>query len=306
MDRVGGRGSGVAARELYSHHGDLTGLANVHRLLGRIAFQKGAYREALDEEMRALDLAQGLNDVRLLGQVCVDIGNTFASLGREVREEAIQWYERAIGRLTEAADWSETARAYLNLAILVGEDRPADALDGLARSREFAERAHEPRSVGRALASGVEMRLALGQVDDAERDNDQARRIFERSEYALGLLRADLNRGVIAERRGQWEDAEQSYTTALGRARTNALDDEIAASQFHLARLWFKTRDLPRAREAYEEAERLRLPERRPNAAPAFRELGSQLRHAVDGGGATAAPGPQAEASGSPTDPGKA
>ncbi|MGI0132212.1 MAG: hypothetical protein ACREDK_03845 [Thermoplasmata archaeon] len=269
--------SARAAREIYSQHGDLVGVANVHRLLGRIAYQKGAYRDALDEEMRALDLAQDLHDPRLLGRVCIDIGNTFSLLGPDVRAEAAPWYARAIGHLSEAGDSLEVARAYLEMSIEMGDRDPAGGLEGLAKSREFAERGHEPRSVGRALASGIEMHLALGQVDEGERDNDHARRIFERSDYPLGILRCDLNSGTIAERRGQWEDAERWFTTALGRARAIALDDEIATAQFYLARLWFKTRDIPRARAAIEEAGRLHVAERRPHLARAYHELVREL-----------------------------
>lgn len=277
LDHDAAAASARSAREISSHHGDLTGVAAAHRLLGRVAHQKGAYREALDEEMRALDLAQGFHDPRLIGRVCVDIGNTFASLGPDVRDEAVPWYQRAIERLTEAGDWAEVARAYLEMADVVGERQPTEALEHLARSRESAERAHEPRWVGRALTQGVALRLALGQVDEAARDNDQARRVFERGDDPLGPLHVGLNDGEIAEKRGQWEDAEQRYRSALERARALRSDDEVATAQFHLARLWQKTRDLPRARAAYAEADRLRLAERRPHLAHAFRDLGAEL-----------------------------
>ncbi|MCI4316937.1 MAG: hypothetical protein L3J96_00220, partial [Thermoplasmata archaeon] len=270
--------SAKSAEELMSNLGDLAGIAGVHRILGRVAYQKGDFDGSLEEGMKALDLVQQVNDPRLLGRICIDIGNTFSMLGPEVRDEALQWYDRAIERLSDVGDWVEVARAHFNLARLVGERQPGDGLEHLARCREFAERAHDPRWVALSLSGGIEMRLALGQVEEAERDNEQARRIFERSEHPSGVFQVALNGGIIAERRGQWEDAELAYHGALQGATRLRHENEVAEAQYHLARLYFKTRDIARARAAYQEASKLHLAERKPPLAPAFRELGVKIR----------------------------
>ncbi len=121
----------LAAQALFEEAGDRIGVAQTFRLLGRLEFQRGAYREALEESMRALDQLAPGEDPRFLGRLSIDIGNSFALLGAEVRPVAIEWYERAVARLREAGDWTELARAYHNLGVAVGETHPQDGLDYL-------------------------------------------------------------------------------------------------------------------------------------------------------------------------------
>lgn len=279
------------ARELFARSGDVSGLASVHRILGRIAYHRGAYREALDEGIRALDLLQPAGDARVLGRLCIDIGNAFSMLGPETVEEAIEWYDRAIQRLSEVGDWAEVARAHLNKGTVIGVLRPADGLDSLATGREYAERAHEPRWVGWALARGVELHLALGQIDEASQDNDQARRLLERADDPLGLTQAEMNEGLIQERRGSWEQAEAAYLRAVAKAEKFGLTAEVAETQFNLARLLFKTREFGRAREAFRVAAHLDLPVLNPPLAGPFAELGRQLEAAGSDGAAAGSPG---------------
>ena len=275
-----------AASALFRSVGDASGEASVHRVLGRIAYHQGAYREALEEGMQALETVQRLGDNRLLGRVLIDIGNAFVMMGPEGQQEAVEWYERAIERLTESGDWAEVARAYTGLATAVGSQRPADALEHLARGREFAERAHEPRWVGWALFNTVEYRLALGQVEEAQRDNQLAGKLLERSDDPLGVQQVARNRGMIAERRGLWEEAEAAYHEAVERAERLGMEPDVAEAEFLLARLLYKTRDVARAREAFNAAARHNLPKANPLLAEAFHELGRNL--ARDDGAATA------------------
>lgn len=279
------------ARELFARSGDVSGLASVHRLLGRIAYHRGAYREALDEEIRALDLLQPAGDPRVLGRLLIDIGNAFSMLGPETHDEALEWYDRAIGRLTEAGEWGEVARAHLNRGTVLGFSDPRAGLDALETGRQFAERAHEPRWVGWALARGVDLHLALSEIDEASHDNDQARRLLERVDDPLGVTQVTLNEGRIEERQGAWEQAEAAYYRAVAQAERLGLRAELAEAQFHLAGLFYKTRDLGRAREAFQAAAHLDLPALNPPLAPAFAELGRHLE-AAD----AAPPGPAGRA----------
>jgi tetratricopeptide (TPR) repeat protein len=280
LDGEAGHAAARKAEVLFQEIGDTVGLASVHRVLGRISFHRGEYREALDQAMLALDLLQHVADSRTLGRLCIDLGNAFSMLGPEVREDGADWYRRAIARLTESGDWSEVARAYLNLATLVGQTNPIDGLESLEKGREFAERAHEPRWAGWGLAMGVEMRLQLGQVEEAERDNQAARRLLERATDALGLQQVQTNSGLIAERRGQWEDAEAAYHSSIALAEQAGLAAEAAQSEFYLARLLFKTRDIAAARAAYDRAAAANLPALNPPSARPFAELGRQLEAA--------------------------
>lgn len=267
----------LAAQKLFESAGDRIGVARTYRLLGRLEFQRGAYREALEESMRALDQLEPGEDPKFLGRLSIDIGNSFALLGNEVRPVAIEWYERAVERLREVGDWSELARAYHNLGVAVGETQPQDGLEYLERAREAAERAHDPRSTGWALLSGVELRVALGDLEEATRDNEQAGRLLGRLGDDLGDEQVAVNRGRIAEKRGQWEEAERAYAHAADTCRRLKLPADQAEVEFLLARLRYKTRDRDGARRAYRTAAELGMPSVRPHLAPAFEELGRQL-----------------------------
>jgi tetratricopeptide (TPR) repeat protein len=272
----------LEAQKLFERVDDPLGRAQTYRLLGRVAFHRGAYREALDESMRSLEAIGDRRDLRLLGELSIDIGNSFALLGPDVRGEAIHWYDRAIERLTQVGDWLELSRAYHNLGVAVGETRPQDGLEQLERAREMGDRAHDTRSMGRALLSGVELRLALGQLEEATRDNEQAGRLLERLADELGLEQVEVNRGLIAEKQGQWEDAERSYEKAIGVTRRFHLPADEAEVYFYLARLRFKTRNLEGARHAFHAASTLGVAELRPNLAAGFHDLRRQLEEAAN------------------------
>jgi tetratricopeptide (TPR) repeat protein len=273
----------LEARRLFESSGDLVGVATTHRLMARIAFQRADYQGSLDENMYALELLEGNRDPRLIGRLAIDMGNSFAQLGPDVKSVAIEWYERAIKQLSAASDWLELSRAYHNLAVAVGEGHPQDGLDYLTQAREAADRGHDSRSAGWSLLTGVEMRLALGQMDEAERDNEQAFRLLQRLPDPLGLEQVELNRGEIAERRGQWEEAERGYTGAVERCRKLGIAADEAEALYRLARLRSKVRDWDGAREAFLQSERLGLPEVRPNLAKAFAELKRTLAVAEAG-----------------------
>ena len=271
----------VDARRLFEIAGDRLGIAQTYRLLGRVAFQRGAYRDALDESIRAFDLLGPDRDPMLVGRLSIDIGNSFALLGSEVRPIAIEWYERAVERLRQTGDWAELARAYHNLGAAVGETAPQDGLDYLERAQEAAERAHDARSAGRALLSGVAMRLALGQLEEGERDNEQAGRILGRLSDDFGIEQVEINRGQIFERRAQWEEAERSYERASEMCRKFQLPADRAEVSFYLARLRFKTRNFAGAHAAMDVALRLGLPELRPHLATACTQLERQIHDAL-------------------------
>ncbi len=265
------------ALRLFESFDDRIGCGQAHRLLGRVAWLRGAYWDSLEECMRALDLAGTSDDSRFLGSLCIDIGNAFALLGPEVRNVAIEWYERAVERLDHPGSRGELARAYYNLGTTVGEVSPQDALEYLEKGRLAAERAHDSRSVVRALLSGVEFLLALGQVEDAERDNEQAGRLLEHISDELATAWVQLDRGLIAERRGLWEEAEAAYKSTVEMCRRFQLPADEAEGAFRLANLRYKTRNVEGARRAYAVASDLNLAELRPQLATPFLELGRQL-----------------------------
>ncbi|HYA54071.1 MAG TPA: hypothetical protein VEG42_00520 [Thermoplasmata archaeon] len=257
--------------------GDRAGIARAHRLHARIAFRRGAYLESLEECWRALDLVGATEDRRFLGSLSVEFGNAFSELGEDVRDTAIEWYERAVERLLPTGDSVELARAYLNLGVDVGESKPIDGIEILEKALHASERVHDARGAARALVAIAELRLSVGQLEEAERDNEQVGHILEHMDDSLGRAWVEVNRGLIAERRGLWEEAERAYETTVEMCRRFELPGDEAEAAFYLARLRYKTRDLEGAHRAYALATDLGVTELRPHLTPAYLELTQQL-----------------------------
>jgi tetratricopeptide (TPR) repeat protein len=269
-----------AARSLYETLDDTAGLAVVHRRLARISFQRGRYQEALDEGMLALELLQRSDDRRTQGVLSIDLGNTFRQLDPELLPESVAWYDRAIQHLEAAGDAAGLSEAYLERGRALAVARPVEALDDLAKSRSAADRARDPLANALALLEAVPIRLVLGQVDEAERDNQLAESLLDPLEAPEPKQRARLNAGFLREREGQWEAAELAYRDAIDRAQRRQDPGALAEAQFCLARLCLKTRELAKARAAFGAAAELRFAELRPGLAAAFEELGRQLEGA--------------------------
>jgi tetratricopeptide (TPR) repeat protein len=270
-----------AARTLYETLDDTPGLAVVHRSLARISFQRGRYQEALDEGMLALELLQRSDDHKTQGALSIDLGNTFRRLDPELLPESVAWYDRAVTHLEAAGDSAGLSEAYLERGRALANARPVEALDDLAKSRAAAERGHDVLASALALLESVPIRLVLGQVDEAERDNQLAESLLEPLEAPEPKERARINTGFLREREGEWEAAESAYRDAVERAQRRQDPGALAEAHFCLARLYLKTRDLERARSSFEAAAQLRLAALRPSLAAAFEELGRNLETAL-------------------------
>jgi tetratricopeptide (TPR) repeat protein len=279
-DFPGARQFAREARALFEEAEDFAGLGSVHRILGRVHFHRGTYLEGIEEEMVAFEFLRRAADERLLGRWCTDVANLFSMLGPDYLEEASRFYRRAIERLVRVEDWSEVARAHANFAVLVGDARPGDALEHLERSREFAEKAHESRWKAWSLFLSVEYRLAVGQVEEAERENEQAKRLLEHLVDPMGHQQVTINSGLLYERRGRWEEAESAYRSALAQAERLGLRAEAAECEYHLAKLWFKTGDLRRAREVLDQADRAGLAQLKPSLREPLRQLRRSMEDA--------------------------
>ncbi len=276
-------GLGEEALRLSTEIGDRVGQAAAHRSRSRAAYRAGDYESALDEAMRALELLAGADDPGAEGECAADIAQAFASLGPEVADEAIQWYGRAIARFDVAGDDLGRVRAYTDRAEVVGRTDPIQALEDLDRARGFADRLTSPQWVIRTLLAGTEYHLLLGEVEAAERDHLQATRLLERVVDPRSGQAARRSRAMIAERRGQWEEAEAAYRNAIARADELHLAAAAADAELRLAQMLFKTRNLEGARTALQAAERRGIDRLLPERLPALRALAAALEPAAGG-----------------------
>ena len=265
------------ARRLFEEVGDRLGQAGCHRLFARVAFRRGAYRDSLDECMHAFFLAEEPENSWFLGCLSIDFGNALSELGPEVRDVAVTWYGRAVERLLPSGDTSELSRAYQNLGVDVGETRPQDGIEILEKAIQASERSHDMRGAARARVAIAELRLAVGQIEEAERDNEQVSHLLEHVHDGLGTAWVEVNRGLIAERRGLWEEAMHAYKRTVEMCRRFELPGDEAEAAFYLARVLYKIRDMEGARQAYALSSDLGLLSLRPQLTDPFLDLGRQI-----------------------------
>jgi tetratricopeptide (TPR) repeat protein len=261
------------AHDLFNQTGDLQGIAAVHRIRGRVALRRGAFREALEETMMALQLLQDDPDASLSGRLYLDVAATFASLGPAPREEARVWLQRGVDKLSTIADWSDIARGYTRMADIVAERSPKEALDHLAKARDYAGRVRELRWTARAWLKEVPIRLAIGDIPAAEHDNQQADRLLERIDDPYGQVLLRMNRAFLAEERRKPSLAEEEYRQAIECADRSGFHGESAECHVRLAQLLQSRGETLSAREHLREAEKAGVDSLRPTWAQRLQTL---------------------------------
>ena len=275
--QLAAEGLGDEALAIARSIGDRRGEGAAHRIRGRMAFERGDFRAALDEAMIALDLFQQVGDREGLADCSTDIAQTFAVLGPEVRDDALRWFRRAVEILSATENRYELARAYINLAATVGLTDPAAGLEYYVQAEEIGEAIASPQTVVWTLLRRIDLLLALGRIDDAEGAHDQAARLLERIVEPRAVPFATIVHGTIAERRGDWERAEGDYRAGIARAEQLGLVADAAEGELRLARLLLKMHDLVRARDTFLRVLQHDLARLRPALGPSVEELRKEL-----------------------------
>ncbi|MDE1821126.1 MAG: hypothetical protein KGJ23_10395 [Euryarchaeota archaeon] len=266
------------ALQLLEKEGHRRGLARVHRLMGRIASLEGNNHLAIDEGQRSLELLDPTADAKEIARCYVDLGNAYSNAGKEGDVlKAVEYYRRALQMVERAGDWHEASRACNNLAVAVGPTDPAEGVKWLERGHQFAERAHDRRMAGWTLFNAVEFRLTLGQLDEAERDNREARRILERLQDPIALQQIAMNDGLLAIRRGRYGEAEASFQRSLRMAEEMGYPPQISEMHLRLALLYQLWGDPERARTELERAEGMDVDAYATALIPQHRELREKL-----------------------------
>ncbi len=281
----GDRGRELCADSLrlLEKEGHRRGLARVHRLLGRIASLEGNTRSAIEEGERSLELLDPKDDAREIARCYVDLGNAFsASAEPSSISKAVEYYRNALQMVEKLGDWHEASRACNNLAVAVGTNDPKEGVSWLEKGRTFAERAHDRRMVGWTLFNAVEFRLTLGQLDEAERDNREARRVLERLQDPIALQQIAMNDGLLAIRRGRFGEAEAAFQRSLRLAEDMGYPPQISEMHLRLALLYDAWGDPERAALELQRAEGLNVDAYAVSLVKAHRELREKLH--LDGG----------------------
>jgi hypothetical protein len=239
------------AIRLLEKAGHKKGLALAHRALSRAAYRSGNLETGRKEIETALQLLTPGEDPRLMAGCYIDKGNIHSGItSPEEQAKSIESYRMAINILEPLKDYRELARAHMNLAITMMPDRAGEAVEEIERARVCSEKAMDKRGLGWRLFNGVEMFMAVGRVEEAERDNEEAGRILSKLNDPVGVQQVALNRGILAQHRKSYEESERAYIGSLKMAEKLDYRQVITEVLVHLALLyaeWGKNEDVVKA-----------------------------------------------------------
>jgi tetratricopeptide (TPR) repeat protein len=207
------------AIRLLEKAGHKKGLALAHRTLSRTANRAGQYEVGRKEIEAAIALLTPGEDDGEIAICYIDLGNIVSEISSERDPgKALEIYKKAIQVLESLHDYNELARALNNYALALMPDRPQEALEGIMKARAVSKMAEDRRGLGWWLFNSVEIRLALGQVEEAIRDNEEAGKILTLLNDAFGIQQVALNQGIIAQHRKSFEESERAYMESAKRA----------------------------------------------------------------------------------------
>jgi tetratricopeptide (TPR) repeat protein len=216
--------------------GHKRGLALAHHSLSRAAYREGLLEIGRKEIEATIGLLDPVTDAKELARCYIDFGNVCSESKDPVEhEKSFIYYRKAVQKLEELHDYIELARAHNNLALALMPEHPHEAMEEIKMARSYSERTKDRRGLGWWLFNSVEIRLALGEVEEAERDNEEAGKILSLLGDSVGIQQIAMNKGIIAQYRGSYEEAERAYLRALDMAEKLGYPLQVVEVLVHLA-----------------------------------------------------------------------
>lgn len=254
------------------------GLAMAHRNLARAAFKEGKYDVGEAEILAAIELLDPEKDARDVAHCYSAFANVISvNPAPEEQERALVYYNKAIGILEPQHDYKELARIHNNMAIEMGFTNPRETLNQLKEAHACAEKCKDQRLLGWALFNSVEFHLALGEEEEAARNNLEARKILSRLNDPIGMQQLALNDGILAQRRKSYEEAEKAYMESLRRAEKLDYTVDVVETLMHMASNYADWGKRPEAIRAVNRIKKLGEDKFNPMNKPKYKALKKRL-----------------------------
>jgi tetratricopeptide (TPR) repeat protein len=221
--------------------GHRKGLAMAHRSLGRASFRQGNLEDGRKEIEKTIELLDPVESAKEVAGCYIDLGNVYAEVDDPIEHlKTFEFYTKAIEILEPLHDYNELARAHNNLALAMMPDHAQEAIEHIMTARGISEKSKDRRGAGWWRFNSVEIRLALGQVEEAIQDNEEAGKILTLVTDPFGVQQVSLNRGIIAQHRKLNEEAEKAYLDSIRRAEALNYPSVIVETLVHLASLYLE------------------------------------------------------------------
>ncbi len=156
------------AAEIYETAGNREGQIRALVQVAETNLALGRHRNALEGLQRALELAQGTDNLALIATVTASLGNAYGLAGRPAEAEKL--LNSSIEAATQANESGIAASALNNLGnLLAWQHRFAGGADAYERAIEAATKAGDDNIVARASANLARARLNDGRYNEAAR-----------------------------------------------------------------------------------------------------------------------------------------
>ncbi|HXG90756.1 MAG TPA: sigma 54-interacting transcriptional regulator [Blastocatellia bacterium] len=144
-------------------------LARVYHQLGNIDFHEGAFSASKENNLKALELAEGTTNTNLLGMILLNLGISIDESYLGKREKAAEYERRAIEYLEKGGHKDYLALAYNNLGENLRESGLWDeAIQNFNKAIDIAQRYAQPNYEATARVSLSEILCAKGVIEEAE------------------------------------------------------------------------------------------------------------------------------------------
>ncbi len=191
------------------------GMATLYSALARCCLFSGTYPEGLEAARRAAELARGIGDQRLLGEVEMARGALWLSLGQP--SEAREALEGALLPAESAGDLETYARIVMNLSgVYAGMGYLAQSKEFVARAARLYERLGDPGAIGNLYMAEVLIRV--GEWPEAWKFVERGAAIVRSLGASVFAADPPLSRGQLYLYEGRWDDARRELEDAVALA----------------------------------------------------------------------------------------
>ncbi len=251
----------------------------VHRALGTLYWRLADLDRAEHHQRAALAIAEKEGNPHERGHALVDVANTLLPRGEQFVEPTLALYEEAAGLFARLDDPSASARVRMNRAVLLHRvGRTEEALRDIGLALDAAERSRSPIWIGYCLINLGQWQAELGRTSAASELIDRAERTLAPTGDTLAVQQIQMIRGLIAEREGRYDDAEESFFQSQETARRMGTKGEMGELLIRRARLAHRRHDPDRARALLAEARAGGIAEHRADLVPELERLEAELR----------------------------
>lgn len=196
---------------------DTTLIAGLLSDLATMQRRAGQYELAIESQIEALGLSHQLGIPRGIGTVQMNLGAIYLTRGQ--REQAEALLRSAVENVKLSGHKRTLRTAVSNLAIALRQSDPVEAERLVMWTLDLARETGDQESLGESLAGLAALRHAQGREEEAEALFRESIAITEESGSRRRNMTAQGNLGSLLESLGRLDEAETWYHRALDAAR---------------------------------------------------------------------------------------